>query len=150
MLPGEALGFFPGVLGTDGLRRILEGRIVRVDLHLGEDSRERHVLGQYVAQLLLDHVTDHPFGFGAENVQRVRLDSRERGRLEGEQPHLRSVAVSDDEAVVARQRGQRPGRHLDVRALVLFGERLPPLEQGVAPQRHHDPHFSDRLTRRPP
>jgi hypothetical protein len=50
---------------------MLERRIVRVHFDLGEDGREWHLIGQQVAQLLLDHVADHAFGLRAKHVERV-------------------------------------------------------------------------------
>jgi hypothetical protein len=38
---------------------------------LGQQRGEGGFSRQQIAQLLLDHVADHAFGFGAQNVQRV-------------------------------------------------------------------------------
>ena len=59
---------------ADELGRVGERRVVRVDLDHREDARERLLERQQVAQLLLDHVADHPLGLGAEDVERVGLD----------------------------------------------------------------------------
>ena len=94
-----------------------------------------HVLGKDVAQFLLDHVADHALGLGAEHVERERLDPGHGRRLQSQQAYLGPVAVSDDQAVVAGQGRQGAGGHPDVLPLVLRGERLPPLEKGVAAER---------------
>src|SRR6516165_2188649 len=52
--------------------------------------------------------------------------------LQGEQPDLRTVAVRDDQLVLARDRRQRSACPPDIRPLVLGGQRLPALEQRVS------------------
>ena len=106
LLGGQLVGLGLVVDRADELGRVLERGIVRVDLDHRQERRERPLDRQQVAQLLLDHVADHPLGLGAEDVERVRLDGRVRGALEGQQPDLRAVAVGDDE-LVARPRSAR-------------------------------------------
>jgi hypothetical protein len=48
--------------------------IVRVDLDHRQERGERPLGRQDVAELLLDHVADHPLGLRAEDVERIRLD----------------------------------------------------------------------------
>ena len=103
---------------------------------------ERHLERQQVAELLLEHVADHALGLRPQHVQRVRLDGVVGGPLERQQPHLRPVAVRQHEAVLARDRGERPGGDADVLPLGVCGHRLPALQQGVAPERDHGEHGS--------
>ena len=101
----------PAFLGRDGVRLLFvvdgpdelggvgERRIRRVDLHHGQHGGERLLEGQEIAQFLLDHVADHALGLGAEDVERVCFHLLVGGRLEGQQPDLRPVAVRDDQLV---------------------------------------------------
>ena len=128
--------------GTDELRRVGEGGIVAVDLDHREERGERDLGRQEVAELLLDHVADHPLGLGAEDVERVRLDLLVRRRLQREQAHLRPVAVRQHELVVLGDRRERPGRDRDVGPLGVGGHGFTPLEQGVATEGDEDAHES--------
>ena len=58
---------------SDEFGRVLERRILGIDLHHREDRRDRLFERKNVAKFLLDHVTDHAFGFGAKNVERIVL-----------------------------------------------------------------------------
>ncbi len=100
------LGFVALVDRPDELGRVAERRVIGVDLDHGQDARERTVERQKVAQLLLDHVADHPFGLSTEDVERIGLDLLVRRGLEGEQPDLRTVAVRDDQLVPVGDRRQ--------------------------------------------
>ena len=128
--------------GSDRLRRIGEGRVGRVDLDLRQERGEPLVLRQLVAQLLLEHVADHPLRLGVQDVERIGLDLLVGRSLERQQPDLRSVAVRDHELVLERDRRQRLAGDARVRALVLGGQGLPALEQRVAAERDDDAHGS--------
>ena len=125
---------------ADGLGGVSEGRVVGVDLHLGQDRREALVGRQQVAQLLLQQVADHPLRLRTEHIERVLGDIGVRRRLERQQPDLGAVAVGDDQLVLARERGERGRRDAHVPALVLDGHRLATLQQGVTTQGDHDAH----------
>jgi hypothetical protein len=88
---------------------------------------------------LFDHVADHAVRLGAEDVERVGLESIRRG-LERKHADLGSVAVGKDELVLPRNRGQGLGRHPHVDALVLGRHGLATAQQGVAAQGDYDPH----------
>ena len=100
-------------------------------------------IGQQVADLLLDEVADHALGLGAEDVERIGLDVLVGRALQGEQADLRTVAVGDDELVLARDPGEGLGRDPDVGPLMPGGHRLAPLQQGVAAEGDDDTHRSD-------
>ena len=125
---------------TDRLRRVPEGRVRRVDLGHREDRGEGALEREEVPHLLLDDVADHPLGLRAEDVERVRLDARVGRLLEGEEPHLRAVAVRDDDLVVVGDRRERLAGPLHVGPLVLGRHRLSALQEGVPAQGDDDAH----------
>ena len=86
--------------GTDELGRILERRVVRVDLDHRQQARERHLDGQQVAQLLLEEIADHALGLAPSMSSGYGLDGVVGGRLQRQQPHLRPVAVRQDQLVL--------------------------------------------------
>ena len=99
-----------------GLVGILEGRVRRVDLDHRQHGRQRLVEGHQVAQLLLHEIADHALRLGAEDIERVGRDLLVGRALERQQADLGSVAVGDDELVLARHR--RPARRQAVLTLV--------------------------------
>jgi len=104
-LLGPLLGLLPGEEGPDGLGGVGESRIPGIHLHHREDRGQRLIEGELVAELLLDDVSDHPFGLGAQDVQRRGLRGLGVGhRLEGEEADLRPVAVGDDQLGPTGQR----------------------------------------------
>ena len=129
-----------GVGGADGLGGVLEGGVVRVDLDHGEDGGEGLLEGEDVAELLLDHVSDHAFGLSAEDVEGIGLDQIVSLPLEGEEPHLGSVAVRDDELMVAGEGSERLGRDADIPPLVLGGHGLTTPQQRIAAQGYQNSH----------
>ena len=140
LLPDELLRLGLGVDRADGLGRVAECRVFRVDL----DHRQQRGQGlferQQVAKFLFDDVTDHRLGLGAEHVERIRRHRVIRGVLQGQQPDLRAVAVGDDDLVARRHCRDTLGGHPDVGPLILRGHRLPTLQQCVAAQGDDDPH----------
>jgi len=139
-LGGQPLRLRLRVDRTDELGRVLERRVVGVDLDHRQQRRERPVEGDEVAELLLDQVADHPLGLRPQDVEReARLLAR-GGGLESEQPDLRAVAVADHELVLRRDRRQRLRRQADVAPLVLRGHRLAALQERVAAERDDDQH----------
>src|SRR4051794_24252219 len=96
--------------------------------------------GQRIAELLLEHVADHPLRLGDENVERIGVDGRVGRALQREQADLRAVAVGDDQLVVGRHRGERLARRAGVLTLVLGGQRLPAPQQRVASEGDDDAH----------
>lgn len=127
--------------GADWLGRCRERGIVGVDDHLGEDGNHLSV-GQSVVQCLGELVADHAFAFGSEDVERVGRDLAVRGRLQGEQSDLRTVAVRDDYVVLGCDRGDCRGGVLDVAALHARLCRLSAAEERVAAERDHYQHGS--------
>ncbi len=134
--------------GADELGRIGESRVVRVDLDHREDRRKRPLDRQQVADLLLDEVADHALGLGAEDVKRIGLNVPVRGTLEREQPDLRTVAMGNDELVLAGDPRERGRRNPDIGPLMPGGHRLAPLQEGVAAERDDDTHLSEPRCRR--
>ena len=101
-----------------------------------------------VLQLLLDHVADHALRLGAQHVEREGTGTGVC-RLQGEQAHLRPVAMGDDELVtLGDQNSQRLRRAAHIGALRHCVHRLTALEEGVAAKSCHDPHVSPRSSRR--
>ena len=100
---------------------MLEGRVGGVDFDLGEQGGEGHLDRQQVAQLLFDHIADHAFGFGAEHVQRVGVLGIVGIALQGQQAHLRAVAVGHHQLVAGGDLGDLFTGDAHVVALVLGG-----------------------------
>ena len=138
----ERVGVLLGVGGPDELGRVGERRVVRVDRDHGEDRHHRPVRGEHAPQLLLNEVADHALRSRVQDVQRVRFGSSVGLGLQGQQAHLGSVAVHDDEAVLRGQRGYRLRRDPDVAPLYGGGHRVRPPQQCVPAQCDHDPHSS--------
>ena len=78
---------------ADRLGRPLEGRIGAVDLDHGQQRRQMALERQLVAELLLEHVADHPLGLRAQDVERIGVDRCVGRALERQQADLRAVAV---------------------------------------------------------
>jgi hypothetical protein len=131
---------------ADELRRIGEGRVVGVDFGHRQQRCQGLVLGEEIAQLLLDQIADHPVGLRPEQVERVGRHTRQSRRLQRKQPDLGAVAVGDDELVIAGQRSEGEGGGVDVRALVLGRRRLAPTQQGIAAEGDDDPHSGASLS----
>ena len=117
-----------------------EGRIVRIDLDHRQDGRERLLEGEEVAELLLDHVADHPVGLRAQHVEREHAGLLVGRALQRQHPDLRAVAVGDHELMLQPQRCQGLGRQADVPALIRGGHLLAPPQQGVAAQGYQNSH----------
>src|SRR4029077_17800740 len=71
LLPGQPLRLVLVVDRPDRLRRVREGRIIRVDLDERQQRGEALLERKLVAELLLDQVADHPLGLRSEKVERV-------------------------------------------------------------------------------
>ena len=108
-----------GVDRSDELGRILEGRIGRVDDRAGDQRGDGPVVAEPIAQLLLDHVPQHPLGLCPEDVKGILTHFVVRGRLQREQPDLRTVAVGHDEVVLLGDLGKRNAGFGDRGALVV-------------------------------
>ena len=113
---------------------------MRVDLHHRQERRERDLEREEVAELLFDHVADHPLGLGAEDVEGKRLHIEAGRRLEGEESDLRPVPVRDDELVLPCHGRQSLGGSANVRPLVLRCHRLAAAEKRVPSEGDDDPH----------
>ena len=124
----ETLGGLPVIDRPDRLGRVAERGVVAVHLDHRQQRGERLLERQQVAQLLLDDVADHRLGLRAEHVEGVGRDVVVRRGLQRQQPHLRTVAVRDDDLVARGHGGDALGRDPDVGPLVLRGHRLPALQ----------------------
>jgi hypothetical protein len=114
-------GFFLRIDRADGLGHALEGRVLRVNLHLGEQGGKRNLDRQQIAQLLLDHVADHAFGFGTEYVQRVGVLGVVGIALQGQQADLRAITVGDYQLVALGDLGDLFAGNPHIVALVFRG-----------------------------
>jgi hypothetical protein len=124
----------------DRLRRVFEGGIAPVDLDHRQQRGERPLERHQIAQLLLDHVADHAFGFRTEDVEGISFHLGVGGALQRQQADLRAVAVADDQLVLARHRRERLSRDADVAALVFGAHRLAAFQQCVAAKGCDDEH----------
>ena len=133
---------------------LLEGRVVRIDLDHRQQRGERPLEGQQVAELLLDHVADHPSVCAPEHVERIGLDlgCRRRPAAPAGRPAGRCRGRSPADAAATGASASAAMRTL--RALVLGGHGLAAAQQRVAAQGGDDQHGSvsergdqDRLDR---
>ena len=136
----QALGLAAAVDRSDRLGRVLERRVLRIDHDLRQHRDDVVLLGNDVAEFLLDHVADHADGLGADHVQRVGVDRLVGLVHQRQQADLRPVAVGDHQLVLVVHARQLARRDADVAALVLDVERLAPLQQGVAAECDDDGH----------
>ena len=137
---GELFGFFLVVDGADGLRRVLEGGIFRVNLRLREDRRERGGLRHVVDEFLLDHVADHADRFSTDHVERIHRHLLVGIVLESKKADLRAVAVRDHELVAFVGLGDLLAGEGNVFALVFAEHRLTALQKGIAAQSNNKTH----------
>ena len=106
------------------LGRVVERRIVGIDLDHRQEGRKGPIEREEVADLLLDHIADHPLGLSAEDVEWIGIDVLVGGSLQCEQADLRPVSVRDDELMVGRHAGEGGRRDPHVGALPPGGHRL--------------------------
>ena len=135
---GAGFGFL--IDGADKLGRIGEGRILGVDLHLGQqrgDVAARH----QVFQLLDQHVADHALGLGAQHIQGIGGDLGVGAVLQGQQADLRAVAVHQHHVVLLGDPGDGLGGGGYVLALDVGFKGLATTEQGIATQGDDDSWF---------
>jgi hypothetical protein len=87
---------------------------------------------QFVVERLSKEVADHALALRAEDVESVRPHLTVGLAGEGEQTDLRTIAVGDDEVVVARECGEDTHRLADVAALGVFFLRLATSQECVS------------------
>ena len=79
----------------------------RSTLHHRQYRRERYLERQEIAQLLLDHVSNHALSLSAEHVERKHLVGIISRALQREQSYLRPVAVRNDKLIFGIYFGER-------------------------------------------
>ena len=113
--------------GTDGFDRRPEGRIGRIHQSL---CQQRHDLGagrQRIAQRQFDGIADPALAFRVQHIHRQSPVRGTGGGLQCQQPHLRTIAMGDDQLMALRgEFRQNPRRQADVMLLGAGGERLAP------------------------
>ncbi|GGW39521.1 hypothetical protein GCM10011452_29760 [Gemmobacter lanyuensis] len=124
MLGPDQPGFLGSVDRADGLGRLVEGRIRRVDLDAGQKRGDVGACGKGVHQFLLDQVADHAFGLRPQHIQRPGGIGCEAGCLQRHQTDLGAVAMGHDDLVIARKVGQCRRRDADIGVLRLGRHRL--------------------------
>jgi hypothetical protein len=124
---------------------VSEGFVLRVDDDLRHDRGHRNVapplFRKEVRQGLLDHVADEPLALGAADVERHRRRHVLADLvLQEDVPHLRPVAVRDDDLVLARLDHVRQllARYMDVLHLLLERPALAGLQNRVPAQSYDD------------
>ena len=105
--------------------------------------------GSSFRKRLVEEIADHPLGLGPEHIERVRPHVRVGLGLEGEEAHLRAVAVRDDEAMRGVERRDCLRRVADVGLLMRGLGRLAAAQQGVAAESddRERPHRSPQARR---
>jgi hypothetical protein len=135
-LPGDLLG----IPHPHELRRILEGRVRRIDDRLRHqgDHRPRQTR---VGQRLLDPVPDHALGLCHQIAQRIGARQRLVGHaLQRQQPDLRTVAMDNYNLMLSSNLSQRRRRRGQMRKLNSRIRPLPTPQQRIPTQRDHHPH----------
>lgn len=135
-----SLGFL--IDGADELRGVLEARIGGIDLHHGQQRGQRLLERQEIAEFLFQHVTDHALGLGAENIERIGFLGFVGRPLQRKQPHLRPVAVGDDDLMFGRQWRDRLSRDARVPSLGIGGHGFPAPQKRIAAKRNHHTHVN--------
>jgi hypothetical protein len=95
-------------------------------------------VGQARGQFAFDQVTDHAFGFGAQNIE-APVPAGYR-RLQGQQADLGAVVVGDDEIVFLPKPRQGAGRNGDIALLGWAVQGLATPQQRVPAEGRNDPH----------
>ena len=129
------------VEAPDGLRRLLEGAIIGVDLHLGDDAHDlvlKATPSELFAERPLHHIPKAALGVRHERVEGNLMNvlTTQLGTKRHE-AHLRSVSVGDDEAL-SRLNQVGDGHHRLSGELELVLHRRCKLgaDQGISPHRH--------------
>ena len=138
---GELLGLFLGHERADGLRRMLERRILRVDSDLRQhgrnvDARAAAVklFADDVLQIIADVALTHGHAHRKRHDVTLGLLLVVGGEGVLDHANLRAVAVGDDDLVaVLNEVGDGLGRHMDGIHLL-----MQILAKGVAAQRNDD------------
>ena len=94
------------VEGTDGLRRILEGRVVLVDQDLGDDRRDvllqaagSQLVADGVLQMVADVALAHRAAFREGHLRLDGASFRCRAHAQVDHTNLRAVAMGDDDFI---------------------------------------------------
>ena len=124
MLFGELFGLFFFVDGANRFCRMLESRIIRIDLGLRENGGQSGGFWYVVDEFLLDHVPDHADGFCANHVQGIHRNFLIRIVLQRKQPHLRTVAVRDNKFITSISLGNLSAGQRYVFTLVFTEHRF--------------------------
>lgn len=141
-LTGQLLSPGPVIDLADELRRAGERRITGAHDCLADEGGEASRRDS-VSQGLCKPVADHSLGLCPEDVERIATRESLVGvAFDGEQTHLRPVAVRDNESVVSGERCERLDGPQDVVLLNLGVGTLAPLEQCVAAKSGDDSHIS--------
>jgi hypothetical protein len=72
-----------------------------------------------ITEFLFQQIADHPFRLGAQDIQRIGPQPGIGFRLKGQQTHLGTVAVRDDQGMRQRHFGNGGGGATEVTALNL-------------------------------
>ena len=136
-LPTNALGFFPVIELTDGLARVLECRVVRIDLDLGQQAggmARATSLAQCVFQRLDQKIGDPALGMGDADIQGHRRNGVARHRLAHQDlADDRAVAMGDHQLVVEQGQWQQGLGGLGGNVLLLPRGSLDVLGMGGVP-----------------
>src|SRR5262249_51000851 len=139
------LGLLGGVAAADGLRGMLEGRIVAVHHRLGQETGDaiRHAPPPELAhQRVAENVADTALGVGHAHVETEARGELRLGDHLGapeDEARLRPVAVGEHDAPAPRGKGAHADRGGPrVLALLVDGALLPVADERVAA--HRDDH----------
>ncbi len=142
---GQLLGLLLAVEGAHRLGGVLEGLVLLVHQHPGDEGDGVLVdapLLELVPEALLDHVTDEALGLrpaGVHGEGRQAVDLETSVMAQEVVPHLGAVAMRDDDLVTRLyQVGDRHGGALDVLVLGGEGAFLPTLQERVSAERDDD------------
>ena len=131
------VGLLLGHEGANGLGGVLESWIFRVDFRLRQHVHKGGTLRHEGSQFLLNHVANHPQGFGTDHIQRIHRNSLIGIVLQSKETHLWAVAVRYHQLVAFVGLSDLFASQANVLALVFAGHRFATFQEGIAAQSNH-------------
>ena len=131
----KPIGFGTVVYRPNKLGWVLECRIVDIDFHHRQESRQRNFNREEIAKFLLENVADHSLRLCTEYIEGVCLNFRIGLSLKCQETNLWSVSVGYHELVPLSYRGQCFGGDHEVAQLIFRSHRFSSLEEGVTTER---------------
>ncbi|OCX98293.1 MAG: hypothetical protein BCV62_20815 [Pseudomonas sp. K35] len=103
---GPGFGFGPFIHGSDEFGRVIERWVMLIHHDLCQQRSYWSVVIQRILQLLFDDVANHAFGFSPQHIQRIGLVRFVGSALQSQKPHLRAVAMGNDQIMASPYDGR--------------------------------------------